>query len=54
MRAADQLADFFAAVFLGTAFLTAGRAAGFGAAAGFFTTAFDFGECGRVLPWLPA
>lgn len=49
-------AVFFAAVFFAATGLAAGRATVRGAAglaADLFTAAFDFGECGRLLPWLP-
>lgn len=53
----DGQADFFGAAFFTAVFFAAGRAAGFAGAAFaevVFTAAFDFGVCGRVLPWLPA
>src|SRR5690348_15718547 len=49
-------AGFFGAAFLGAAFLAGAFLAGarVGTLAAVFLTAdFDFGECGRVLPWLP-
>lgn len=64
VRRGDQV-DFLAGALFAGAFLTAGRVAGrvVGRAAGraavftgdvvFLTAAFDFGECGRTLPWLP-
>lgn len=57
-RLRNAYADFLGAAFFAGAFFTAGRAAGLaGAAFGVavdFTADFDFGVCGRVLPWLPA
>lgn len=52
---ANPYADFFGAAFLTAAFLAGARVTGLAAlGAVVFTAAFDFGECGRVLPWLPA
>lgn len=49
-----QLA-FFGAAFFATTFLAGAFATGLAAVlAVFFTAALDFGECGRVFPWLPA
>lgn len=43
---------FFAGAFLAGAFFAGACVAGL--AADFFTAAFEIGECGRTLPWLPA
>lgn len=52
---AADYADFFGAAFFAATFLAGARVAGLAAlAAVVFTAAFDFAECGRVLPWLPA
>lgn len=53
-RAKDRYADFFGAAFF-AAFLAGARGAGLAALAVVaFTADFEIGECGRVLPWLPA
>lgn len=44
-------ADFLGAAFLAGAFLAGARAGALDAVP--FTADFDFGECGRALPWLP-
>lgn len=56
LRSVRPYAGFFGAAFFTAAFLTGALAAGLAAvlAAVDFTAAFDFGECGRVLPWLAA
>ena len=46
-------AAFFAAVFLAGAFFAGARGAAGLLVAVPFTAEFDFGECGRTLPWLP-
>ena len=50
-----RYADFFGAAFFAATFLAGARVAGLAALATVpFTAAFDFTECGRALPWLPA